>query len=119
MQALKGEDITIYGEGSQTRSFCYVDDLIDGLVRLMESPDDFTGPVNMGTPVEFSVLELAKKVIAVIGSASRITFKPLPEDDPRQRRPDISLAGEKLGWSPTVDLQEGLNKTIDYFRQFA
>jgi UDP-glucuronate decarboxylase len=117
MQALKGEEITIYGNGSQTRSFCYVDDLIDGLVRLMESPDDFTGPVNLGNPAEFSILDLAKKIIAITGSASKITFKPLPEDDPRQRRPDISLAEEKLGWRPTVDVQAGLKRTIDYFRE--
>lgn len=118
MQALKGEEITIYGDGSQTRSFCYIDDLIDGLVRLMESPDDFTGPVNLGNPVEFSILELAEKIIAITGSASRIVFKPLPEDDPRQRQPDISLAREKLGWCPTVDLRDGLNRTINYFREF-
>jgi UDP-glucuronate decarboxylase len=117
MQALKGEEITIYGDGSQTRSFCYVDDLIDGLARLMESPDDFTGPVNLGNPVEFSILDLAKKIIVLTGSASKITFKPLPEDDPRQRRPDISLAEERLGWLPTVDLQAGLKRTIDYFRE--
>jgi UDP-glucuronate decarboxylase len=117
MQALKGEEITIYGNGSQTRSFCYVDDLIDGLARLMESPDDFTGPVNLGNPVEFSILDLAKKIIVLTGSASKITFKPLPEDDPRQRRPDISLAEERLGWLPTVDLQAGLKRTIDYFRE--
>jgi UDP-glucuronate decarboxylase len=117
MQALKGEEITIYGDGSQTRSFCYVDDLIDGLARLMESPDDFTGPVNLGNPAEFSILDLAKKIIVLTGSASKITFKPLPEDDPRQRRPDISLAEERLGWLPTVDLQAGLKRTIDYFRE--
>jgi UDP-glucuronate decarboxylase len=117
MQALRGGEITICGDGSQTRSFCYVDDLVDGLVRLMESPADFTGPVNLGNPVEFSILHLAEKVIAITGSASKITFKPLPEDDPRQRRPDISLAEEKLGWAPTVDLEEGLKRTIDYFRE--
>jgi UDP-glucuronate decarboxylase len=117
MQALKGKEITIYGGGSQTRSFCYVDDLIDGLVRLMESPDDFTGPVNLGNPAEFSILDLAKKVIAITGSASKITFKPLPEDDPRQRQPVISLAEEKLGWRPTVDLEAGLKRTVEYFRQ--
>jgi UDP-glucuronate decarboxylase len=117
MQALKGEEITIYGDGSQTRSFCYVDDLIDGLVRLMTCPDDFTGPVNLGNPAEFSILDLAREIIAVTGSASTITFRPLPEDDPRQRRPDISLAEEKLGWLPTVDLQAGLKRTIGYFRE--
>jgi UDP-glucuronate decarboxylase len=117
MQALRGGEITIYGDGSQTRSFCYVDDLVDGLVRFMESPDDFTGPVNLGNPVEFSILHLAEKVIAITGSASKITFKPLPEDDPKQRRPDISLAEEKLRWAPTVDLEEGLKRTIDYFRE--
>jgi UDP-glucuronate decarboxylase len=117
MQSLKGEEITIYGDGSQTRSFCYVDDLIDGLVSLMESPDDFTGPVNLGNPAEFSILDLAEKIIATTGSSSKIAFKPLPEDDPRQRRPDISLAEEKLGWRPTVGLQAGLKRTIDYFRE--
>ena len=116
MQALRGDDITVYGDGSQTRSFCYVDDLVDGLIRLMDSPDDFTGPVNLGNPVEFSILELAEKVINIIGSKSKIIFKPLPSDDPKQRQPEITLAKEKLGWQPTVKLEDGLVKTIDYFR---
>lgn len=116
MQALRGADITIYGDGSQTRSFCYVDDMISGLIALMNSPDDFVGPVNLGNPVEFSVLQLAKEVIAQTGSKSRIVFGPLPEDDPKQRCPDISLAKEKLDWRPSYDLEEGLRKTIAYFR---
>ena len=118
MQALRSEPITIYGVGSQTRSFCYVDDLIEGFIRLMSSPDDFTGPVNLGNPVEFSVLELAQKVIELTGSESKIVFKPLPEDDPSQRKPDITLAKEKLGWEPSVMLEEGLKNTIEYFREF-
>ena len=117
LQALRGEDITIYGDGSQTRSFCYVDDLTDGLIKLMNSPDDFTGPVNLGNTAEYSVLELAETIIKLTGSRSRITFKPLPEDDPRQRQPDIALAKEKLNWQPSVDLTEGLNKTITYFKK--
>jgi UDP-glucuronate decarboxylase len=116
VQALSGEPITIYGEGTQTRSFCYVDDLIDGLVRLMNTPDDFTGPVNIGNPGEFTIRELAEKVLKLTGSKSRLVNKPLPSDDPLQRRPDIKLAREKLGWSPRVALDEGLGKTIDYFR---
>ncbi|MBU1181078.1 MAG: SDR family oxidoreductase [Proteobacteria bacterium] len=116
MQALRDEPITIYGDGSQTRSFCYVDDLIEGLIRLMNSPDDFTGPVNLGNPVEFTILELARKVIALTGSESKIVFKPLPEDDPKQRKPDITLAIDMLGWQPEVILEEGLKKTIGYFR---
>jgi UDP-glucuronate decarboxylase len=115
LQALQGEPITIYGDGSQTRSFCYVDDLIEGFIRLMGTPDDFTGPVNLGNPGEFTILELATKVIELTGSKSKLIHKPLPIDDPRQRRPDISLAQEKLGWQPTIPLQEGLNKTIAYF----
>jgi len=118
MQALRGEPITIYGDGSQTRSFCYVSDLIEGLIRLMNSPDDFTGPVNLGNPVEFTILELARKVIALTGSGSKIIFKPLPEDDPRQRKPDITLAKEALGWEPGVMLEDGLKDTIEYFRNF-
>ncbi|NOZ25587.1 MAG: SDR family oxidoreductase [Nitrospirae bacterium] len=117
MQALRGEDLTVYGDGSQTRSFCYVDDLIDGLVKLMNSPDDFTGPVNLGNPAEFSILELAEKVIELTGSKSKITFKELPADDPRQRQPDISLAREKLNWEPSVQMEEGLRKTIEYFKK--
>ena len=115
VQALKGEDITVYGEGTQTRSFCYVDDLIDGMVRMMET-EDFTGPVNLGNPGEFTMLELAEKVIALTGSSSRIVHKPLPSDDPLQRRPVIDLAKKKLGWEPTIHLEEGLKKTIAYFR---
>jgi UDP-glucuronate decarboxylase len=116
VQALKGEDITVYGDGSQTRSFCYVDDLIDGLIRMMNSPDAFTGPVNIGNPREFTILQLAETLIQMTGSASRIIFKPLPQDDPIQRRPDITLAREKLGWEPEIQLSEGLEKTIAYFR---
>jgi UDP-glucuronate decarboxylase len=115
IQALKGEPITIYGDGSQTRSFCYVDDLVDGLIRLMNTPDDFTGPVNLGNPGEFTIVELATKVIELTGSKSPLINNPLPIDDPRQRRPDISLAKEKLGWQPKIPLQEGLVKAIAYF----
>ena len=117
VQALRNEPITIYGDGSQTRSFCYVGDLIDGLLKLMESPDDFTGPVNLGNPDEFSILELAQKVIALTGSRSKIVRRPLPEDDPKQRQPDISLARERLRWAPRVSLEEGLPHTIAYFRE--
>ncbi len=116
VQALKGEDITVYGDGSQTRSFCYVDDLIDGLVRMMAS-ENFTGPVNLGNPEEFTILELAKKIIAMTGSRSKIVFKALPSDDPTQRQPDIGLAKQKLGWQPKVTVDEGFNTTIDYFRK--
>jgi UDP-glucuronate decarboxylase len=115
IQALLGRDITIYGDGSQTRSFCYVDDLIDGLVRLMNSPDEVTGPINLGNPVEFSMLQLADEVIALTGSRSRIVHRPLPQDDPRQRQPNISKAQEFLDWRPSVRLKEGLGKTIEYF----
>jgi len=116
VQALKGDDITVYGEGSQTRSFCYVDDMIEAFVRLMDSPDDFTGPVNLGNPDEFSILELANKVIEMTGSKAKIVFRPLPSDDPRQRQPDISLAAERLGWRPEMKLENGLERTINYFR---
>lgn len=116
VQALQGHDITIYGDGSQTRSFCYVDDLIEGMTRMMETPTGFTGPVNVGNPDEFTILELAQLVIRLTGSKSRIEFRPLPEDDPRQRKPDITLAGQKLGWAPKVPLEEGIRRTIDYFR---
>jgi len=116
VQALKGEDITIYGDGTQTRSFCYVDDLVDGMMRLMESPKGFTGPVNIGNPVEFTMLQLAELVLSLTESASKIRFMPLPSDDPRQRQPDIGLAREKLGWEPSVALPQGIQKTIDYFR---
>ncbi|TLZ52103.1 MAG: SDR family oxidoreductase [Gammaproteobacteria bacterium] len=115
-QALKGAPITVYGDGKQTRSFCYVDDLIEAFVRLMATPDDFTGPVNLGNPEEFTILELARKVIANTGSRSEIVFKPLPSDDPMQRQPDISLARQMLQWEPAVALNEGLRRTISYFR---
>jgi UDP-glucuronate decarboxylase len=117
VQALNGEDITIYGDGSQTRSFCYVDDLIDGLVRLMGTAAEVTGPINLGNPTEFTIRELAEKVVALARSKSNLVFKPLPADDPAQRQPDIGLAAKHLGWKPTVPLEEGLLKTIDYFRQ--
>src|SRR4029078_11619976 len=117
VQALRGEDITIYGDGSQTRSFCYVDDLIDGIVRLMQTRDDFTGPVNIGNPGEFSILELAEKILSLTGSRSRIIRKLLPADDPMQRCPDITLAKSELGWEPKVPLDEGLKRTIAFFRQ--
>ncbi len=115
-QALKGAPITVYGDGKQTRSFCYVDDLIEAFVRLMATPDDFTGPVNLGNPEEFTILELAQKVIANAGSRSEIVFKPLPSDDPKQRQPDISSAKQMLQWEPVVALNEGLRRTISYFR---
>lgn len=117
MQALQGLPITIYGEGTQTRSFCYVDDMIEGFVRLMDSPDGFTGPVNLGNPVEFTVLELAQKVIELTNSKSELIFKTLPGDDPRQRQPNITLAKTVLGWEPAVQLEEGLIKTISYFEK--
>ncbi|MEJ2656120.1 MAG: SDR family oxidoreductase [Desulfobacterales bacterium] len=115
VQALRGESITIFGDGTQTRSFCYVDDLIEGLVRLMGSDDDVTGPVNLGKPGEFTILELAEKILELSNSKSEIIFKTLPVDDPRQRRPDITLARDILGWEPEVELEEGLKKTIAYF----
>ena len=115
VQALKGEKITIYGDGGQTRAFCYVDDLVAGLICLMNSPDGFTGPVNLGNPGEFTILELAQKVIDLTGAKSKIVFKDLPLDDPKQRKPDISLAQKELNWSPVVALEEGLKKTIAYF----
>jgi len=115
VQALRGEDITIYGDGSQTRSFCYVDDLVEAFVRIMGTDDDFTGPVNIGNPGEFTILELAEKVIAAIGNDSKIVNLPLPNDDPARRRPDISLAKEKLDWEPTIALDQGLERTIAYF----
>ncbi|MBQ1547634.1 MAG: SDR family oxidoreductase [Lachnospiraceae bacterium] len=116
MQALRGEDITIYGDGLQTRSFCYVDDLIEGMIRLMNSRDGFTGPVNIGNPGEFTMKELAEKVIELTGSASKITYKELPSDDPKMRRPDITLAKKELEWEPKIPLEEGLKKTIEYFK---
>jgi UDP-glucuronate decarboxylase len=117
VQALRGEDITIYGRGEQTRSFCFVDDLIDAMYRMMQSREDFTGPVNIGNPAEFTVLELAEKVLSLTGSKSKLVFKPLPEDDPKQRKPDISLAKSELNWEPKVPLEDGLKMTIDWFRQ--
>ena len=117
MQALKNAPITVYGDGSQTRSFCYVDDLVEGLILLMESPDDLTGPVNLGNPGEFTILELAQQVIALIGSKSTIVFNPLPSDDPKQRKPDITLARTRLGWEPKINLSAGLRDTITYFER--
>ncbi len=116
VQALKNMDITVYGDGSQTRSFCYVDDMIEGLIRLMNSPDDFTGPVNLGNPYEISILELARKVIGFTNSKSRIIFKELPPDDPKQRCPDITIVRKVIGWEPKIDFVDGLKRTIDYFR---
>ena len=118
MQALRGESITIYGDGSQTRSFCYVDDLVRGLMSLMDSGPDITGPINIGNPNEFTVRELAEKVIELTGSSSKIIQEPLPQDDPKQRQPDITKAKRDLSWEPTVQLEQGLTKTIDYFRKF-
>jgi len=115
IQALEGEDITIYGDGSQTRSFCYVDDTVDGIIRMMNTPRGITGPVNLGNPNEISILDLARLIIDLTGSRSRIVFKPLPQDDPRRRCPDITLAREKLGWKPKIDLMTGLKKTVEYF----
>ena len=117
VQALRREPITVYGEGIQTRSFCYVDDLVDGLIRLMDSSDEVTGPINFGNPQEFTIAELAQIILEAVGSSAQIAHRPLPQDDPTQRRPDISLAKDVLGWSPTVDLTAGLSKTIDYFRE--
>ena len=116
LQALNNEDITIYGDGKQTRSFQYIDDLIEGMIRMMETEDDFTGPVNLGNPNEFSIQELAKKIIAMTGSSSKIVFKSLPNDDPKQRQPDITLARKKLGWEPTIELEDGLSRMIEYFK---
>lgn len=116
VQALRGDPITIFGDGSQTRSFCYVDDLVDGLIRLMNSPDEVTGPMNLGNPVETTVRDLAQEIIRQCGSVSRLSFRPLPQDDPTRRRPDIGLARELLGWQPKVPLATGLGRTIDYFR---
>jgi UDP-glucuronate decarboxylase len=115
VQALQGESMTIYGDGDQTRAFCYVDDLIEGLVKLMRSPNEFTGPVNLGNPGEFTIAELAALVTKLTDSGSVLVFEPLPADDPRQRRPDINLAKSALGWQPRVNLEEGLGHTIDYF----
>ncbi len=116
IQALRNEDLTVYGDGKQTRSFCYVDDMIEGVIRMMNTPDEFTGPVNLGNPQEYRILELADKIIRLTKSRSKIVFKPLPEDDPLQRKPDITLAKTKLQWQPKTPLEEGLEKTIDYFK---
>lgn len=118
VQALSGKDITIYGDGSQTRSFCYVDDLIEGFIRLMASPSDTTGPINIGNPVESTIKELAETIIAMVGGKSKLIFNPLPQDDPKQRKPDITLARNKLGWEPKVKLHDGLSNTVDYFKKF-
>jgi len=117
VQALRGEDITIYGDGMQTRSFCYVDDLISGIIKMMQSESGFTGPVNLGNPSEFTIAELAKKVISMVNSKSRVIHLPLPQDDPKQRQPNIALARENLDWEPTVSLDDGLVKTISYFEK--
>jgi len=117
VQALKGDPITIYGDGSQTRSFCYVDDLIEGMIRLMETGPDVTGPINIGNPNEFTIRELATKVIEMTGAGSKLVEQPLPADDPKQRQPDISLAKRVLGWEPTIPLEEGLERTVEYFRR--
>ncbi|WP_299471745.1 UDP-glucuronic acid decarboxylase family protein [uncultured Roseibium sp.] len=118
VQALQGKDITIYGDGLQTRSFCYVDDLIEAFVRLMSSPSDLTGPVNLGNPSEFTILELAETVLELVGGSSKLVFRPLPHDDPKQRRPDITLAQDRLDWTPSIPLKEGLKETIAYFRDY-
>ena len=117
VQALKNETITVFGDGNQTRSFCYVDDMVDGIIKMMDSPDDFIGPVNLGSPLEYKIKDLAEIIIKLTKSASRIEFLPLPMDDPRRRRPDINLAMEKLGWEPNVGIEDGLAKTIQYFRE--
>jgi len=117
VQALKNKDITIYGDGSQTRSFCYVDDLVNGIIKMMNSRDEFVGPVNLGNPNEFTILELAKKIIKLINSKSKIIYKPLPEDDPKQRQPNIELAKKELNWQPKIQLEKGLIKTINYFNK--
>ena len=117
VQALKGENITIYGDGSQTRSFCYVDDLVEGFIRMMDKTEDLVGPINLGNPGEFTMLELAEKVIAQTGSKSKLVFEPLPQDDPKQRQPDITMAKRELDWEPKVSLDEGLEKTIAYFQK--
>ena len=119
LQALRNEDITVYGDGKQTRSFCFVEDMIDGVVRMMKTTDDFTGPVNLGNPEEYSILALAEKIIALTKSKSKIVFKPLPEDDPLQRKPNIDLAKDKLHWQPQVEIDEGLKQTISYFQNLA
>jgi UDP-glucuronate decarboxylase len=117
VQALQGEPLTLFGDGSQTRAFCYIDDLVDGLIRLMNSPPEVTGPVNLGNPAEFTMFELATKVLALVGSEGPIERRPLPSDDPVRRKPDISRAQQQLGWTPTIQLEEGLKRTVEYFRQ--
>jgi UDP-glucuronate decarboxylase len=117
VQALRGQDITIYGDGQHTRSFCYVDDLVEGMLKMMETEKDFTGPINIGNPGEFTMLELAEKVVSLVGSKSKLVYAPLPQDDPRQRKPNIDLARSKLDWSPKVNLEDGLKETIAYFRR--
>lgn len=117
VQALRGEDITIYGSGQQTRSFCYVDDLVEAMMRMMDSEKGFTGPINLGNPGEFTIAELAEKVIALVGTKSKLVYKPLPQDDPKQRKPDIGLAKSKLGWEPRIQLDDGLRETIAYFKR--
>jgi len=117
VQALRGEDITIYGSGQQTRSFCYVDDLVEAMLRMMDSETGFTGPINLGNPGEFTISELAEKVISLVGTKSKLVYKPLPQDDPKQRKPDISLAQSKLAWEPHVNLEDGLKETIGYFKR--
>jgi UDP-glucuronate decarboxylase len=117
LQALRNHDITVFGDGSQSRSFCFVDDMVDGMIRMMNAPDDFSGPVNIGNPNEFSIMELAGKVMGLTGSKSKIIYQPLPEDDPLQRQPDIALAKERLGWEPKTQLEEGLKRTIEYFKE--
>ncbi len=116
VQGLTNQDITVYGDGSQTRSFCYVDDMTEGLLRMMNGPDDLIGPINLGNPDECSILQLAEMIIRMTGSRSKIIFKPLPQDDPIRRCPDITLAKERLNWEPTVELEEGIRRTIEYFR---
>ena len=116
LQALRGEPITLYGDGSQTRAFCFVDDMVEGFIRLMDTADDVTGPVNLGNPAEMPIRELAESIVRMTGSSSNIEFRPLPEDDPMQRCPDIAQAGALLDWAPTVALEDGLEKTIGYFR---
>jgi UDP-glucuronate decarboxylase len=119
MQALRGEPITIYGDGTQTRSFCYVTDLIAGFFKLMDSPDEVTGPINLGNPGEFTMLELAETIVRLTGSQSKLIFEPLPSDDPKRRQPDITQAAEILDWKPNMPLEEGLRHTVEYFRQYA
>lgn len=116
VQALRGDPITIYGDGSQTRSFCYYDDLLEGMVRLMGTDDSFVGPLNIGNPGEFTMLELAERVVGIVGGTSKIEFMPLPQDDPRQRKPDITLANQVIDWQPKVNLEDGLKETVKYFR---